>query len=372
MKIAIHNAQFSYHVGGTERLVFDQCRALLRHHGVELTIVSAKTISKSPFFKKIERMKDKNLKIVTFEGIESLKIQSPYTSNNPAKWHMESFVFGSEAYNYYKKNKFDAVITHFATDSLFIPPNQKNILHLHGTPLESSELGSISLLRPDAFVAVSQNVREGWIRLYPALMNRLVRVIYPNIDHNKFRSKKIRKDIDVLFVGRFILIKGIYDLLKAIKLSGRNIKAVLVGDGPEKENIEKTIKKMGLGAFVKVRSNVPDRELSAFYNRAKVAVFPSFAKEGMVLSMLEAASSACAIVTSNACSMPEFVKNLKTGLLAKPQNPKDLAKNINMLLDNKLLRESLGKNARAEIARNWNTQKRIQELYQFYKEAISR
>ncbi|MBU2638965.1 MAG: glycosyltransferase family 4 protein [Nanoarchaeota archaeon] len=372
MKIAIHNAQFSYHVGGTERLIFDQCRALLCYPDIKLTVVSAKTRSKSLFFRKIERIKNKNLKIKTFDGAESLKIKCPYTSNNPAKWHMESFIFGSEAYNYYKKNKFDAVITHFATDSLFIPPNPKNILHLHGTPLEASELGGLSMLRPDAFVSVSQNVKDGWIKLYPDLKNKNIKVVYPNIDHNKFRPKSTNKDIDILFVGRFILIKGIHDLLMAVSLLGKDIRVVLVGDGPEKENIRKTIEKMRLGAYVQIRSNVSDKELAAFYHRAKVAAFPSFAKEGMVLAMLEAASSGCAIVTSNACSMPEFVKDFKTGLLAEPRNPKDLAKKIRMLLDDTPLREAVGKNARDEIVMNWKTKKRMQELYQFYKEVMKR
>ncbi len=365
MKIAIHNAQFSYHLGGTERLIYDQIRHLINYHGVKLTLITSKTKFKSRFFKKIEKLK--GLKVVCFDGIESLKIPNYYNSNNPKKWHSESFIFGSEAYNYYKTHKFSLVITHFSTDSLFIPANQKNILHLHGTPLTSSELGVLSVKRPDAFVSVSQNVKQGWIKLYPELNRKLIEVIYPNIDHKKFKPMSLKKDIDILFVGRFILIKGIYDLLGSIKKLKKEVKVVLIGDGPEREKIKQKIKKLKFADKIRIISNISDKELSKMYNKTKIAVFPSYAKEGMVLAMLESASSGAAIITSKACSMPEFIKEYDTGLLAKPQNPIDLAKKINILLGNRALRNRLGRNARKKIVKEWNTKKRIHELYQFYQ-----
>ena len=50
MKIAIHNAQFSYHIGGTERLIYDQIKNLLNYSDVELILVTTKTKFKSPFW----------------------------------------------------------------------------------------------------------------------------------------------------------------------------------------------------------------------------------------------------------------------------------------------------------------------------------
>ncbi len=370
MKIAVHNAQFSYHIGGAERLIYDQIQNLLNYPNVELTLITTKTSFKSPFFKKIKELEreKRNIKIITFNGLEKIRILNPYDSNNPFRWHLESLIFGLEAYQFYKKNKFDLIITHFSTDSLFIPINQKNILHLHGTPLSSSEIGTLSIEKPSAFVSVSENVKEGWIKLYPKLNEKLIKVVYPNINEEKFKQMNIKRDIDVLFVGRFILIKGIYDLLKAIKSLKKDIKVVLVGDGPEKENIKKTIREFKINNKIKIFSNISDKELSIIYNRAKIAVFPSYAKEGMVLTMLEAAASGTAIITSNTCSMPEFVKHHKTGLLVKPQDPTDLSKKIDLLLVNEKLRKRLGLNARNEIIKEWNTKKRIDELYKFYKE----
>lgn len=368
MKIAIHNAQFSYHIGGTERLIYDQIKNLLSYTNIELTLITANTRFESPFFKKIKKLKKRNLKIITFDGSEKFKRSNQYDSNNPLKWHLESFIFGLETYQFYEKNKFDLVITHFATDSLFIPEKQKNILHLHGAPLNNSEIGTLSIEKPSAFISVSKNVKEKWIELYPKLNKKLIKVVYPNINEKKFKPMNLKRDIDLLFVGRFILIKGIYDLLKAIRLLKRNIKVVLVGDGPEKENIKKTIKEFKISNKIKIFSKIPDKELSILYNRAKITVFPSYAKEGMVLTMLEAASSEAAIITSNACSMPEFVKHYKTGLLVEPQNPLDLSNKIKILLNDEKLRRRLGLNARKEIIKEWNTKKRINELYKFYKE----
>ena len=42
MKIAIHNAQFSNHIGGTERLIYYQIKNLLRIEDLKITLITKK------------------------------------------------------------------------------------------------------------------------------------------------------------------------------------------------------------------------------------------------------------------------------------------------------------------------------------------
>ena len=155
MKVTIHNAQFSHHIGGTERLIYEQIKNLLDYKDVQITLVTTKTKNKSQLYKEIERLKNKNLKVFTFDGSESLGIQNIFDSNNPCRWHFESFTFGLQTQEFYKEHKSDLVVTYFSTDSLFISRNFLNVFHFHGFPLEASELGELSLNRPDFFISIS-------------------------------------------------------------------------------------------------------------------------------------------------------------------------------------------------------------------------
>ncbi|MFC1682109.1 glycosyltransferase family 4 protein [Nanoarchaeota archaeon] len=372
MKIAIHNAQISYHIGGTERLIFSQIMNLLKFPNVEIHLITSKTKNPSSFYEKLKSLQDLRFIITEFDSVESLDIKEIYTSNNPNKWHLESITFGSNASSFYEDKKFDLVVTHFSTDSMFIPKKFKNVLHLHGYPSGYSEIGELALDRPDALISVSKYVRDQWIELYPKLNDKCISVVYPGIDTDKFRNMNMERENDIIFVGRFILIKGISYLLDAIS-SSKNIKSIiLVGDGPEKSNIFKKIQELGLEDKIDVKSNISDKDLIDLYNTSKISVFPSYAKEGMGLTMLEASSCGCVPIVSNACSMPEFLKHNSNGLLFEPKNSKQLSEEIERCLLDKFFRSKLSEKAMQDIQNDWTNEKRVLELYEKYKEIVDK
>lgn len=372
MRIAIHNAQMSYHLGGTERLIYNQIVNLLKFPDVCIHLVTSKTSNPSELYLKLRDIKNSNFLIDELDSLESLKIENPYTSNNPLKWHLESVVFGCNAVKFYQNKVFDLIVTHFSTDSLFIPLKTFNILHLHGCPTEYSEIGDLSINRADIIVSVSNYVKNRWTELYPKLNNKNSFVVYPGIDSSVFYDMGLDRSIDILFVGRLILIKGVYTLLEAVSNLNKNFKMVIVGNGPEKENIEKKINDLKLDQSVSLLSNLSDEDVVKLYNSAKVVVFPSFAKEGMGLTMLEAASCGCSVIASNCCSMPEFLKNGENGLLFEPKNSIELSQKINLLLSDSLLRHKLGKKARTDIEGFWDNEERIKDLYEKYLEVYNK
>ncbi len=365
-KIAIHNAQISHYTGGTERLIFEQIKNLLNYPDFFINLVTTKTNYKSEIYEEILNIRHNNFRVYEIADLDKIKELSSYTSNNSNKWHFESIEFGKSAYNFYLKNKFDLVITHFSTDSIFIPQSQKNILHLHGYPLESSEIGEISLRRPDYFIAVSKFVKSKWLELYPQLNKRKIFVAYPGINTSKFIKPESNRSIDIVFVGRLIKIKGIDYLIKAIKQT-KIVKSVfIIGRGPEKINLLKLISSLGLKGIVKIKSNVVDEELVEICNNSKLAVFPSYSKEGVILAMLECAASGCAIITTKDSSMEEFINDKKNGLLVYPKNVKDLSSKIKKILYNSNLRDRLSENSKNRVLNKWDSKNRVYELYKTY------
>ena len=364
MNIAIHNCQFSNHLGGTERLISYQIKELLNIKEVKLTLITKKVRNPSFFFKDTRELNKNNFELIE---IEIPKSDNPYSSNNPFKYHIESIDFGLAAQSIYSKRNFDLVVTHFSTDSLFIPRNQKNILHLHGVPTKHSEIGEISTRRPDNFISVSKYVKRRWLELYPTIEECKIRVVYPGIDTEKFFSNHTNKVFDIVFVGRFITIKGIDTLIEAISKIDVPLKVCLVGDGPDKPRIINKIKGLGLTNRFTIYSNIPDSQLLEMYNKSKIGVFPSYAKDGVILTMLEAAACGLAIITSCSCSMPEFIKDGANGLFFKPCDAQDLADKISKLINDQSLQEKINENAAIELQSKWNNETRGGQLFDTYK-----
>jgi len=98
------------------------------------------------------------------------------------------------------------------------------------------------------------------------------------------------KKYDYSFVGRISKEKGIYDLLEAFKkiLKQKPEKTlIIIGDGPELENLKKTIKKQNLEKKVYLKGPCSDHELYKLLKSSKIFVFPSYF-EGWGLAVGEA------------------------------------------------------------------------------------
>ena len=82
----------------------------------------------------------------------------------------------------------------------------------------------------------------------------------------------------ILFVGRLVKRKGIDDLIQAfIQVSTKmnNVELVIVGDGPERKNLEDILSSNSLISRVKFTGKVTDEELNQQYSKADVIVLPS-------------------------------------------------------------------------------------------------
>jgi glycosyltransferase involved in cell wall biosynthesis len=230
------------------------------------------------------------------------------------------------------------------------------------------------LTRPDKFIAVSESVKKGWINLYPELKEKNIDVCYNGIDIEKFADKQTHRDLDFLYVGRLLVHKGIYEIVDAVaSIRDQGItfnKLIMIGSGPEKDNLKNKIVELQLDSIIELRESITDEELMGYYNRAKIFLCPSYAKEGVLTTMLEAASCGAAIITADACGMPEFARHKENAMLAKPNDSKSLANIMIELLKDKVLRMTLIAQAKADLNKNWGTKitmERLSKLYESYR-----
>ncbi len=371
MNICVYIPTASFFVGGGEIVPLMQAKFLskLEHN---ITVVVLKVQEETSYF---ENFKKENVNI-NFDYMEATYA----TRDLPYEKRKVDHDLGHDMYfnlarsfeKYCSDKKFDVVITHYAPASISVPKDIKQILFLHGVPDSIQTINKVAVNVADCLVAVSQSVADGWNELYKA---QNINVIHNGIDHNYFVKTDVQKTIDILYIGRLIEIKGVQFLIDAIKIlkeKGYNLNVVIGGKGPYEETLKGLVNNNSLADTIKFIGYVPDEDLVDYYNRSKIVVLPSYSKEGVLTTLLEASSCQTGVITSDCCGMKELVKDGVTGLLAVPKNSEDIANKIKLLIDNPSKADELGKNARIEIENNWTWEKSIQKLDFLIKELVKK
>lgn len=152
----------------------------------------------------------------------------------------------------------------------------------------------------------------------------------------------------ILFLGRLVREKGIFELLEAIRLVPQAINFYIIGDGSLKENVEKVVKDYPNLHFL---GKVPNELTPIYYSAADVVIVPSY-EETLGRVNMEALACSTPVIGSLTGGLKEVVSK-NVGLLFKVE-PHDIAKTIIRLYENKDLYESFRKNARAHIQKHFS------------------
>lgn len=127
-------------------------------------------------------------------------------------------------------------------------------------------------------------------------------------------------------VGRLSEQKGQLLLLQAtarLIAEGVNLKLVLVGDGPMRDEIEQFIAKYKLAAYVELTGSLSGEQVREQIAKARVFVLPSFA-EGLPVVIMEAFALGRPVISTYVAGIPELVVNAENGWLVPAGSVDDL------------------------------------------------
>jgi glycosyltransferase involved in cell wall biosynthesis len=200
-----------------------------------------------------------------------------------------------------------------------------------------------------------------------------VKVIPPGVDFKKFEQNRIsskllqrygikKGDKVVLSVGRLVERKGFGYLIRAMRhlqSSASSVKLLIVGSGPRESHLKSLTTKMKLKDKVVFAGEVTEKELLTCYSRADVFVLSSIVDskgdtEGLGVVLLEAMATGKPVVATNVGGIPEAVADKETGLLIQQKNSIALKRAIQTILSNPTLGDTLGKNGRKWVRRNFD------------------
>ena len=373
MKILVYQPRVSYYTGGGEVYPLQNVKFFAKlGHDVTLLTTKASFIEESAYFKDLIK-ENPDIKV------EYLNLDDNFRSiyeNTPGinweRWDQESLYVARLAYQYIEKNNFDIISIHNVIDTLAVPFNCKHVLHLHGAPSELNYLCKLILQHEKKLIAVSNNVAKKWKEMgaYPE-----IKICTNAIDENVFYyNPNIERNLDLLFVGRLILIKGVQTILKSLKLLKEKYnmspKLRIIGQGPYKEELENMVDNLELNSQIEFCGLVSQEFLVKSYQSAKLAVLPSYSKEGIMTTLLEAASCKTPAITTRGTSMEEFAKKDENAILVNSADEQDLCEKIYEMLTNKKLSNQIAENALKEVKKHYTWLNKTKQIIDLYKEFI--
>jgi len=221
---------------------------------------------------------------------------------------------------------------------------KKVILHVHGG-LYLDFYDNLSGLRKKTIDKMWSNsdvviaLSEDWKKEYQKrFANSKIVVIENGVDtekYNRARNNLLDYKDTVLFLGRIVKEKGVYELVDAIRIiadEGRDIKLFIVGPG-ESEKLRDYISKMKVTSEIQVLDWADEDKKIKLLSICAIVVLPSYT-EALPMSILEAMAAGKAIVATKVGAIPDLIKSKNNGELIDPMDARQLASAVIKVQEN--------------------------------------
>jgi phosphatidylinositol alpha-1,6-mannosyltransferase len=186
----------------------------------------------------------------------------------------------------------------------------------------------------------------------------------PDIDQTSVRA---RYGLDgrrwLLSVARLTPHKGIdtgFRVLARLRELHPDLGYAVVGSGDYLSTLEALAQKLGVSDRVRFLTSVPDSDLPAVYNSAEIYLglsrLTDLAAEGFGISLVEAAASGLPVIAGQSGGIPEAVRDGETGFLVDAEQPEEVGRALNSLLEDRSRAQRLGAAGRRAVESyyNWN------------------
>jgi L-malate glycosyltransferase len=232
----------------------------------------------------------------------------------------------------------------------------------------------------DPIITVSESVAQG-IRLRTSVSPEKMLTIPNGVEPDRFRFQGDRhalrhklglpKDRLVLAtVGRLSREKGYSYLQEALALMPPQQRplTLIVGDGPDRYELESRTIAMGLDRDIRFLGN--RRDVPDLLAAADIFVLSSL-WEGLPLVLLEAMAAGLPAVVTAVGGNPEVVEDGASGMLVPAGDERALVEALSSLLSDPLRREQMGRAARERFDRYFSVQRFIEAHERLYEEMLA-
>jgi len=257
----------------------------------------------------------------------------------------------------------------------FFQPEQRRGLLKSSWPLFEI-FDKIAVAYIDEIVVLSHSAESLVRKIY----NRTSKIIRSGVDveiFHKASRQEIRKkynlqnDFVLLQVGGLVYYRRQIDSLWALFYLSKkydNVKLILDGVG-QQEMFRDFSRKLGVEDKVIFLVTDNDKELAKIYAACDVFLYPSEVTWGLVAT--EAMAARRAVIVSNKAGVSEIIENNVNGIVVNHARPKEIAEQVERLMNDPKLCKKLGENAYEYVKRNLSWEKYAENMESIFEQTIS-
>lgn len=206
-----------------------------------------------------------------------------------------------------------------------------------------------------------------------------LKIVHCGADLKMFPYRREDRADDLLIgVGRLDPIKGFDVLIEALAIlakEGRQFRCKLIGEGPQRAQLESAIARLGLAAHVELLGARPQVEVRELLYAATAFVLPCVIaadgnRDGIPVALMEAMAAGTPVISSKVSGIPELIEDEREGLLIDERDTDALAAALRRMLDETDLRERCAFAARAKVEREFDAVREGDKLLQLMGEVV--
>ncbi len=280
------------------------------------------------------------------------------------------------------------VHAHFATQPATVGLLLAEILGVgfsfsaHARDIFTDEAHLMELKLPEAeFVAVCTAYgKETLARRHPLISAGKLELAYHGLEVDRYRPTPhpVGHPPVILSVGRLVEKKGFPILLRAagiLRARGVEFSLVIIGEGPDRADLMSLSTGLGLQDVVEWRGAQSAEQVRAAYAEADVFVLACVIasdgdRDGLPNVLLEAMACGVPVVGTNVCALPEIIEPERTGLLAKPGDPQDLADQLERMLYDEELRAVVSRWGCERVERDFRLERSVARMAELLEAAF--
>ena len=245
-------------------------------------------------------------------------------------------------------------------------------------PFPFSRIEQYNLENADYAIAGSNEVRKVLVR--KGFDNKRISMVplgadtmmFHKMESTELRSKLQLEVFTIGYLGRFVIEKGIMDLLQAVSLINSDFNLLLVGSGKLRHKIKEKGRRLGLLEKIRIVDSISSSQVPYYLNCMDCLVLPSRTtrkwKEQFGRVLTEAMSCEVPVIGSDSGEIPNVIGDC--GLVFKEGDVDDLSSKITLLIDDEELRLELAKKGRHRVLDNFTQEKAARETYKIYQKMM--
>ncbi|ANV90447.1 glycosyltransferase family 4 protein [Picosynechococcus sp. PCC 8807] len=261
---------------------------------------------------------------------------------------------------------------HFAGVPYSFTAHAKDIFHESVDPADFSR----KLQDACAVVTVSDYNRAYLQQQYGEVATKVKR-IYNGMDLTELPYQPPLENPQpplIVSVSRLVEKKGLTYLIAACDLLRRwncSFRCQIVGSGPLETTLRSQIAQHQLEPWVEITGPKPQGEVFQLLKQATVFAAPYVIgkdgnRDGLPTVLLEAIALGTPCVGTDVTGIPEIIAHQKTGLLVAQNDPEQLAKALQILLNQTDLRHHFAQAARQRLEQAFDLQRNAAQLRQLF------